>query len=207
MNPAPRRFPSITNEDAIRPHENAFRRWSSPDFGTATADGFAAAPTMLAMSAPPAPATDRADTMAAHNPPSFTVYTPEQVKATPYRKSMPAYDEVNETDSVGARTLLKWTGIGIVAGLAVLTALIVVLNFGGDRGFASVNARSALVGNKTTVAEPAQAPAKVEAPVAAKPTPATPAATPKTDLELDAPATAPAKKPATAKVAATKKKR
>ena len=120
---------------------------------------------------PDSAATERTDTMAAHNPPSFTVYTAEQVRSTPFRKSMPAYEEVHGSsdEGVGAGTLLKWMGIGIVAGLAVLTALVVVLNFGGDRAFASINARSALVGNKAeTAAEPA--PVQVQAkPVEAKP--------------------------------------
>jgi hypothetical protein len=204
VNTSARRFPSITNEGAIRPHEVAFQRWSSPDFGN-MGGGFGGAyprpdfggvATMPEM--PEAAATERADTMAAHHPPTFKVYTPAEVRRVPFRKSMPAYEEVHASDSdgVGASTLLKWTGIGIVAGLAVLTALIVVLNFGGDR-FTSIDARSALMGNKTE-ATPAP-PAKPTAIADAKPAP-------KTELEL--PATT-KKTATTAKVAAkpTTKKR
>jgi hypothetical protein len=169
VNTAPRRFQSITNEAAIRPHEHAFQRWSSPAI-------------------PDAAPTERADTMAAHHPPTFKVYTPADVRSVPFRKSMPAYEELRDHDSegVGASTLLKWTGIGIVAGLAVLTALIVVLNFGGDRAFASIPMRSALMG---TAATPAAKPAIVEA-------------KPPTKLEL--PATKPAK--VATKPIATKKR-
>lgn len=125
-------------------------------------DAFAASPW------PSAAPTLRTDTMAAHHPPSFKVFTAEQVRATPYRKSIPAYEEVHsgtvETDAVGASTLLKWTGIGIVAGLAVLTALIVVLNFSDNRAFAT-SARSALVGNKAeTAAQQPAAPVQAQAP-------------------------------------------
>lgn len=123
---APARFASITNEAAVRPHEDAFRA-----FGQAGSFGQVdvLAPT-FAM--PTVPSTERADTMAAHlPPPSFTVYTPDQMRNAPMRRSMADFD-LKTDDSVGARTLLKWTGIGVVAGLAVLTALIVVLNF-GDR--------------------------------------------------------------------------
>lgn len=138
---------------------------------------------------PDAAPTDRADTMAAHHPPTFTVYTPDQVRAVPFRKSMPAYDEVHEVDGIGARTLLKWTGIGIVAGLAVLTALIVVLNFGGgDHTFASVNTRSALVSNHAAEPSTPATPAKA---AAAAPTPAKPAAAATPDFEIDTPAPTP----------------
>jgi hypothetical protein len=165
VNTAARRFPSITNEDAIRPHQNAFQRWSSPD-------------AMIPDAAP----TERADTMALHHPPTFKVYTPDEVRSVPFRKSMPAYEELRDQDSdgIGARTLLKWTGIGIVGGLAVLTTLVVLLNFGADRAFAS-NLRSALMGSKTVepaVTKPAAPPVPV---VEARPTP-----------KLELPATKPA---------------
>ncbi len=133
--------------------------------------------------------------MAAHHPPSFTVYTPDQVRNAPFRKSLPAYEELQDDAGVGARTLLKWTGIGIVAGLAVLAALILVLNLSGDRLASSVNARSALVGK---VAEP-PAKAKVEAPTPPAKVEAAPA--PKPELEL-----APAKKAPPAKIAVVAKK-
>jgi hypothetical protein len=178
VNTAPRRFPSTTNEDAIRPHEQAFQRWSSP---------------MIPDAAP----TERADTMAVHHPPTFKVYTPAEVRSIPFRKSMPAYEELRdqESEGLGASTLLKWTGIGIVAGLAVLTALIVVLSFGGDRAFASIQMRSALLGNKT--AEPAT-PAAKPAPVAiAETKPAT---------KLEVPATKPAAPAKVAPKPATKKR-
>ena len=164
---------------------------------------------MLAMTSPAGPMgipdaapTDRADTMAAHHPPTFTVYTPDQVRAVPFRKSMPAYDEVHEVDGIGARTLLKWTGIGIVAGLAVLTALIVVLNFGGgDHTFASVNTRSALVSNHAAEpSTPAAPPKTAAAPTPAKPATATAAAaTPDFEIDTPAPTPPPAKKAKLAK--------
>ena len=182
----PRRFPSITNEDAIRPHEHAFQRWSMPDLG----------------GIPDAATTERADTMAAHHPPTFKVYTPADVRHVPYRKSVPEYEEQRERESggIGASMLLKWTGIGILAGFAVLTALLVVLSVSGDRALSFIpggmSARSALMGGQKSV-EPAPAPPAPVKIAETKPAP-------KTDFEI--PATKPAA-PAKVTPAKTAKKR
>lgn len=164
--PARPRFASVTNESALAPHENAFRRWSMPEIAEGNfldlrSSAFAerGAETIDANSAMGAARTERGDTMSAHMPPTFTVYTAEQTRNAPMRRgSMPDYDEVANTakaSGVGAHTLLKWTGIGIVAGLAVLTALVVVLNVGDDHArLASTRATIGRVGEPVVMAPP-----------------------------------------------------
>ena len=169
-------------------HENAFRRWSVPDAMEVQPEPIT-----------PVPPTDRQDTMEAHMPSSFRVYSPAETRNAPMRRSYHSFEGMDTgagSDSVGARTLLKWTGIGILAGFCVLTTLILVLNLGDDgHRVASTSAR-ATIGK----IEPAAAPAPVT-PANAKPV-ATPA-----DIELEAsPPPAPKKATIAAKKPAAKKK-
>ncbi|MBX3233980.1 MAG: hypothetical protein KIT84_34400 [Labilithrix sp.] len=197
MSPASRRV-SITNEAAIKPHENAFRRWSVPDAPDA--------PDAMVIQSPLfPPSTERHDTMEAHMPSSFRVYQPSELRSAPMRRGSFHNIELEpESDTVGARTLLKWTGIGILAGLCVLTALILVLNLGDDtkHGVASSSARATIgkmsepAATEPAATEPAKPTAKV-APAAAAPVR-------DVDIELEA---APPPPPPPKKAVATKKKR
>lgn len=195
---APRR--SVTNEAALQPHENAFRSsaWSVPDGVEVMAQPMSGFMGGVPVAAP----TERHDTMEAHMPSSFRVYTPDETRDAPMRRrSFHSIEVEPGSDTVGARTLLKWTGIGIVAGLCVLTVLIFALGSTGDDGkrVASNSARAS-IGKLSE--QPAAAAPVVAAPV-------TPAAVEKpAEIEVghDAPQTPPKKATTITKKPTTKKK-
>jgi hypothetical protein len=142
----------------------------------------------------------RANDTVATPTPSFTVSTVDQVKSASYRRSFAAYEELqaDNTEKIGARVLLKWTGIGIVAGLGVLAALIFVLGFSDKPpAFGNSNARATM-----KIDQPASAAAPPPPAVTQLPAPQKPAEPPQTV----APAP-PAKRAVTTTAKTLKKKR